>query len=98
MAFCYHLGRIYFRIASRPFSVASVFKTEKNWGRSNRQYSQYSTNFKYFHEFIPLHFHPISIRLVPEFQFLFLSNGACKSKGTLDKVVWDRFYALKKNF
>ena len=29
MAFCYHLGCIYFRIASRPFSVASVFKTEK---------------------------------------------------------------------
>ena len=26
----------------------------------------------------------------------FLSSGALKSKGKLDKVVWDRFYALRK--
>ena len=34
----------------------------------------------------------------PEFQFLFLSSGARKSKGTLDKLVWDRFYGLRKKF
>ena len=34
----------------------------------------------------------------PEFQFLFLSSGARKSKGTLDKLVWDRFSLYGEKF
>ena len=40
----------------------------------------------------------ISIHLFPGFQFHFVLSGARKSKGKLDKVVQNRFYALGKTF
>ena len=40
----------------------------------------------------------ISIHLFSGLQFHFLLSGARKSKGKLDKVAWDKFYALGKKF
>ena len=101
MAFCYHLGRIYFRIALGARSPVH-FQSRRIKKKLTKKQSLMLSVIKY-QIFFRINILTllsktwwISIHLFSGLQFHFLLSGARKSKGKLDKVAWDKFYALGK--
>ena len=98
MAFCYHLGRIYFRNlgARSPVHFQLGAYREKKIAIANMVSIQVSNLFTNWC------LHTLTKDMADKHSFgsgvsvHFLSSGALKTKGKLDKVVWDRFYALRK--